>query len=69
MARHKDINWILPDELVRNDELTWALLMDIRDELKSIRGLLSCYRIPRAMDAVVRLDKRMAKTRKLSRKG
>jgi hypothetical protein len=69
MARHRDINWNLPDRLITADQVTWALLMDIRDELKTIRGLLSCYRIPRAMEAVVRLDKRMAKTRKLSRRG
>lgn len=42
MARHKNTNWKLPD-----NENTWessklAVLMDIRDELQTLNGLLGC---------------------------
>lgn len=48
MARHKDVDWYLP-EGIPNDQgdkihswssIQCALLMDIRDELKSLNALL-----------------------------
>ena len=36
MARHKDVNWLLPDRMECNEQVLMALLMDVRDELKSI---------------------------------
>lgn len=42
MARKKDVNWNLPEEnsypVVHS-----ALLMDIRDELKKLNGILGCH--------------------------
>jgi len=73
MARHKDIDWRLP-EGVRNVDgsashqwvsIQVALLMDIRDELKGINSVLHCHnflRIPQKLDAIQRNTKR--KTRK-----
>ena len=52
--RHKDLEWDLP---AGNPTHPWesihaALLMDLRDELKAIRGLLQCHRVSRAVRAV-----------------
>jgi hypothetical protein len=52
MARHKDVNWNLPDRVTDYNEVHTVLLMDIRDELKAINRQLGCYRIPRALDAL-----------------
>lgn len=69
MARYKNVNWSLGgyenDQVVPNERISMALLMDIRDALQSIDAKLGCYRIPKALDAVVRLDRRMAKKVKL----
>lgn len=69
MARHKDANWTVP-EGVTDVQATLCVLMDIRDELKAngahllhIRQLLSCHRIPRALDAVVAMHKQGVKRR------
>ncbi len=35
MARHKDSRWNLPANLTDVNHVTWALLMDVRDELKA----------------------------------
>jgi hypothetical protein len=42
-TRRKDVSWTIPE----GNELTWqaaqtAVLMDIRDELKRLNGLLHC---------------------------
>lgn len=66
MARHKDATWNL-DDSPGFPGAQLAALMDIRDELKQIKGLLQCHRIPRGLDAMVRLDKRMAKRNPLKR--
>lgn len=63
------MNWTLPDES-KGESFTWehaqmAVLMDIRDELRDIASLARCGRIPRALDAVARIDKRLAKKVKL----
>lgn len=50
MARHKDMNWCLPDGTKNPDggsthqweSIRTALLMDIRDELKAINRVLNC---------------------------
>ena len=52
------------------DDFTWdhvaiEVLMDIRSELRLIRQLTQCSRIPRALDAVLRIDRRLAKRVKL----
>lgn len=51
MARHKDTYWNLPEGTCGNNgssSHSWesihaALLMDIRDELKSLNSLLHCH--------------------------
>jgi len=65
MARHKRADWPLPAQVENWEQVAVAVLMDIRDELQTIRALAQCGRIPRALDAVARLDKRMAKKVKL----
>lgn len=55
MARHKDGAWILPDNLTTWDQVKVALLMDIRDELQNLNGLLHCHnfrRIPAHLNAI-----------------
>lgn len=64
MARHKNVNWNLPEGTPtgRGTERThiWesiqtALLMDIRDELKELNAILHCSRfldIPFKLDAI-----------------
>lgn len=49
MARHKDLNWNLPEGVRsagRNvhswDSIHSALLMDIRDQLQALNALLHC---------------------------
>lgn len=64
--RHKNTQWVFPD-VPTEAQATLAVLMDIRDELQSIVGLLRCHRIPRALDAVVAMHKQGVK-RRVSRK-
>jgi hypothetical protein len=59
--RHRNVNWqlrkILPDNTVNDDTVTHALLMDIRDELQKLNGLLHCgdfIAIPHKLDAIRR---------------
>lgn len=42
MARRKDANWNLPDGALGYDACAVAVLMDIRDELKTLNALLAC---------------------------
>jgi hypothetical protein len=55
--RKKNINWYAAsdDGSSTTAQATLATLMDIRDELQSLVRLANCYRIPRALDAVVEL--------------
>jgi len=41
MARYKNEQWILSDT-VCNETVVQALLMDLRDELQALNGLLNC---------------------------
>lgn len=53
--RKKDITWNVTDDNGNTRGVEFAMLavlMDIRDELQTIRKLASCYRIPRALDAM-----------------
>ena len=65
MARHKDQNWSLPDGYKQSDgsrthsweSIQVSLLMDLRDELKSLNRLLHCSNfiaIPRKLDRIGR---------------
>lgn len=46
MARYKDMEWRLPEpgasKDVRDEQAAVAVLMDIRDELKSLNAVLHC---------------------------
>lgn len=42
MGRHKDTNWIIPDNVVDWNQAQIAVLMDIRDELKHLNRTLDC---------------------------
>lgn len=65
-TRYKNRYWNV-DEAANNwpKHVQIALLMDIRDTLQSIDAKLGCHRIPKALDAVVRIDRRIAKKVKL----
>lgn len=54
-TRKKNVSWKLhtnADGTTPNMDAQLAVLMDIRDELQTIRNLAQCYRIPRALDAM-----------------
>jgi hypothetical protein len=59
MARKKNLDWNLPDTLTTWEQVAVAVLMDIRDELQAIRRLAECHRIPRALDTLGRIDRRL----------
>lgn len=53
-TRHKDVNWNC-GELSTWDGAKLAVLMDIRDELKRLNGLLNCQNfisIPKKLEAI-----------------
>lgn len=75
MARHKDTEWSLPEGSPNANggtTHTWdtihsALLMDIRDELKSLNCLLHCMnfiRIPQKLDAIRRNTSKKRRAKK-----
>lgn len=65
MARHKNINWSLPDRFFENwEQVHAAILMDIRDELQAINNKLGCYRVSGALDAIRIMHKTGVKIRK-----
>lgn len=64
-TRHKDANWQLPEKAEDWTQVQTAVLMDIRDELKELNSKLNCYRVRRMLDAVQRIDTRLAKRIKL----
>ena len=67
MARFKDGNWNLPD--VNGAIATWdavkiAVLMDIRDELKRLNGLLHCSNVIAIPARLERIARNTSKPRK-----
>lgn len=75
MARHKDSQWDLPEGVKGENGVThhrWesiqtAVLMDIRDELKSINSILHCsnfLEIPRMLRALKRNTAQKRKPKK-----
>ena len=61
MARFKDVNWSLRETASgqphSNDDVTQAILMDLRDELKRLNVVFACERfqcIPHVLDQIRR---------------
>lgn len=65
--RNKNVQWTVPsrEDGRSTEQCILCVLMDIRDELQEIKSLARCSRIPKALDAAVRIDKRLAKKVKL----
>jgi hypothetical protein len=63
--RQKNQNWHLPTP-VNWEHVPIALLMDIRDELQGIRSLLSCHRVPRALDALYEVGQDIRRKKRLA---
>lgn len=59
MARHKNVDWNLPDKLEDWGQLRAALLMDIRDELQALRRIMECHNVRGGFEAMQRIDKRL----------
>jgi len=67
MSRHKDAVWRLSDPAGTWDEVKIAVLMDIRDELKSINRTLGCANflaIPSELRAIRLNTNRVKRKRK-----
>lgn len=67
MARHKDASWTLSDRVLSWEEVNTAVLMDIRDELKTLNAVLRCpnfMEIPRTL-RTIRANTSKPKRRKL----
>ena len=67
MARHKNAVWNLSDS-VNLDTAKLAVLMDICDELHEINSKLGCYRIPRALDALIEVGQDIRRKKRARRK-
>jgi hypothetical protein len=66
MGRRKDANWEVPENSVTTEQAQLAVLMDIRDELKSLnRNLMNAHQISGIARDVARIDKRISKRVKL----
>lgn len=65
-TRKKNHNWNC--SAGSYDAAQLALLMDIRDELQAIRALANCYRIPRALDAMIELGADARRRKRLAAK-
>lgn len=64
----RQVDWMTPE----GNKFTWEhvqieVLMDIRAELKSLNETLRCHRVWQGMDALQRIDKRLAKKVSLRR--
>jgi hypothetical protein len=68
MARYKNTDWDLPEGRVGTwEQAQVAILMDIRDELKTLNATLGCWRVRRMADDINRIDRRVAKFSKLKK--
>jgi hypothetical protein len=68
MPREKDTNWSIDRSSNGNYDMTsahLAVLMDIRDELKSINSVLHCRNFLDLPFAIRKIDRRLAKKIKL----
>jgi predicted SpoU family rRNA methylase len=63
-GRHKDGNWNVGDKPTM-EGAQLAVLMDIRDELKQLNKVFSCFNFQQMPKVLTRIDKRLAKNIKL----
>lgn len=66
MARHRDADWNLPDDMTW-DKVNLAVLMDIRDEMKRLNRLFHCsnfLEIPHILRALKRNTTKSRKRKK-----
>lgn len=65
-SRRKNVAWTAPDETdkLTVDHAKLQTLQDIRDVLLDIAGLMRCYRIPRALDALASMGVAARRRRK-----
>jgi hypothetical protein len=57
MARHRNAEWCLKEQITDYSGASLAVLMDIRDELKSLNSILQCpnfQAIPHKLDVILR---------------
>ena len=69
-TRRKGASWKIlrnPDGSSPTEHAQLAVLMDIRDELSELNKTLRCHRVWQGMDALQRIDKRLAKKVSLRR--
>lgn len=64
MARHKDTNWNLETPHPGMNGATLAVLMDIRDELKMLNGLLHCSNFVGIPSTLKAIDRKLRTPRK-----
>ena len=75
MARHKDVQWNLPEGVPNGrgatvhswESIQTAVLMDIRDELQRLNGLLHCSHfiaIPKTLREIARHTTRRPRKKK-----
>lgn len=66
--RHENVNWELPEKLVSWEQVNTAILMDIRDELRTLNRVFQCsnfLRIPSVLNEI-RLNTSKPKRKKKS---
>lgn len=61
MARRKDVDWFVEASNPSIDGAQLAVLMDLRDELKTLNRLLHCWRFQAIPVTLSRIDSRIAK--------
>jgi hypothetical protein len=68
MARHRNVTFNLPEKIESWDLAQYAVLLDIRDELKDLNSkqdrtnkMLECPNVRKGLEAAQRIDKRLAK--------
>ena len=73
MARHKNIDWRLPElaagRTLSTDFIDCALLMDIRDELRELNTLLNCPNFLAIPGKLEQIRRNTARKRPVKKKG
>lgn len=72
MSFYDNIRWEIKAQDSRGSvsplDAQLAVLMDIRRELQDINSKLNCYRIPRALDALIELGVKSRRDKRKRRK-